>query len=141
MRIVWWMFAALVGAALVANLALVSARVSQNAEEALRSRTGVASTGLRTQMDLLDLRTSPRLAAFSPELIEATRPPADPAQPPTRPDERALRAAAAALHPEPDLLVPTRLLPESSAGTAELGRHLPRKRDSGLERRRGGRPG
>jgi hypothetical protein len=105
MRIVWWVFAALVGAALIANLALVSARVSQNAEDALRSRTTVASAGLRTQMELLDLRTSPRLAAFSPDLIEATRPPVDPAQPPNKPDERALRAAAAALQPEPDLLV------------------------------------
>jgi hypothetical protein len=105
MRIVWWVFAALIGAALIANLALVSARVSQDAEEALRSRTTVASAGLRTRMELLDLRTSPRLAAFSPDLIEATRPPLDPSQGPNRPDERALRAAAAALQPEPDLLV------------------------------------
>ena len=105
MRIVWWVFAALIGAALIANLALVSARVSQNAEDALRSRTAVASAGLRARMELFDLRTSPRLAAFSPDLIEATRPPLDPSQGPNRPDERALRAAAAALQPEPDLLV------------------------------------
>src|SRR5919108_2384818 len=105
MRFVWWVFAALIGAALIANLALVSARTSQNAEDALRSRLTVASAGLRTQMELLDLRTSPRLAAFSPELIEATRPPADASQPANRPDERALRAAAAALQPEPDLVV------------------------------------
>jgi hypothetical protein len=105
MRFVWWVFAALIGAALIANLALVSARTSQNAEDALRSRIKVASSGLRTQMELLDLRTSPRLAAFSPELIEATRPPPDTSQPPGRPDERALRAAAAALQPEPDLLL------------------------------------
>ena len=105
MRIVWWMFAALIGAALIANLALVSARVSENTEDALRSRTQVASAGLRTQMELIDLRNSPRLLAFSPDLIEATRPPLDPSQPPNRPDERALRAAAAASQPEPDLLV------------------------------------
>ena len=105
MRIVWWVFAALIGAALIANLALVSARVSENTEDALRSRTQVASAGLRTQMELIDLRNSPRLLAFSPDLIEATRPPLDPSQPPNRPDERALRAAAAASQPEPDLLV------------------------------------
>jgi len=105
MRIAWWVFAAIVAAALMVNLALVSARVSQNAEEALRSRVTVASAGLRTQMELLDLRSSPQKAAFSPDLIEATRPPADPAQAPARPDERALRAAAAALQPEPDLVV------------------------------------
>src|SRR5438309_1576869 len=105
MRIIWWMFAALIGAALIANLALVSARVSENTEDALRSRTQVASAGLRTQMELIDLRNSPRLLAFSPDLIEATRPPLDPSQPPNRPDERALRAAAAASQPEPDLLV------------------------------------
>jgi hypothetical protein len=105
MRIAWWLFATIVAAALVVNLALVSARMSQNTEEALRSRVTVASAGLRTQMELLDLRSSPQKAAFSPDLIEATRPPADPAQPPIRPDERALRAAAAALQPEPDLVV------------------------------------
>ena len=33
MRIAWWVFAAIVAAALMVNLALVSARVSQNAEE------------------------------------------------------------------------------------------------------------
>jgi hypothetical protein len=105
MRFLFWVFAALIGAALVANLALVSARMSQNAEDALHSRVAVASAGLRTQVELLDLRTSPRLAAFSPELIEATRPPADAAQPAARPDERALRAAFAGLQPDPDLLV------------------------------------
>jgi hypothetical protein len=105
MRIAWWVFTAIVAAALMVNLALVSARVSQNTEEALRSRVTVASAALRTQMELLDLRSSPQKAAFSPDLIEATRPPPDAAQPPARPDERALRAAAAALQPEPDLLV------------------------------------
>src|SRR3989442_5496022 len=104
MRMRFWFFAAVVAAALAANLALVSARIAQNADEALGSRLAVASAGVRTQIELLDLRTSPRTAAFSPELIEATRPLADASQP-ARPDERALRAAAAALQPEPDLLV------------------------------------
>ncbi len=104
MRMRFWFFAAVVAAALAANLALVSARFVQNADEALGSRLAVASAGVRTQIELLDLRTSPRTAAFSPELIEATRPLADASQP-ARPDERALRAAAAALQPEPDLLV------------------------------------
>src|SRR5918911_3496404 len=105
MRIAWWVFAAIVAAALMINLALVSARVSQNVDEALRSRITVASAGLRMQMELLDLRSSPQKAAFSPDLIEATRPPGDVMQGALRPDERALRAAAAALQPEPDLVV------------------------------------
>ena len=105
MRKRFWLFAALVAAALAANLALVSRRFAQSTEEGLGSRLTVASGGVRTQLELLDLRTSPRLAAFSPELIEATRPPNDSAQQPGRPDERALRAAANALQPEPDLLV------------------------------------
>ncbi len=100
-----WTFAALVAVVLVANLALVSARLAQTVEEGLASRLTVASGGLRTQIELVDLRSSPRIAAFNPELIEATKPGADASQQPSRPDERALRAAAAALQPEPDLLV------------------------------------
>src|SRR5712692_8552084 len=100
-----WTFAALVAVVLVANLALVSARFAQTVEEGLASRLTVASGGLRTQIELVDLRSSPRIAAFNPELVEATKPGADASQQPSRPDERALRAAAAALQPEPDLLV------------------------------------
>src|SRR5256714_7934332 len=102
MRSRFWLFALLVAAVLAANLALVSARFAQTSEEALGSRLTVASGGLRTQIELVDLRGSPRIAAFNPELIEATKPAG---QQPARPDERALRAAAAALQPEPDLLV------------------------------------
>ena len=104
MRTRLWTFCALVAAALVANLALVSARFAQTTEEGLGSRLTVASAGVRTHLELLDLRISPRTAAFNPELIEATKPAGDPSQPP-KPDERALRAAAAAVQPEPDLLV------------------------------------
>jgi hypothetical protein len=93
----FWTFAALVAMALAANLALVSARFAQTIEEGLASRLTVASGGLRTQIELL--------AAVNPELIEATKPVADASQQQSRPDERALRAAAAALQPEPDLLV------------------------------------
>src|SRR2546423_5169074 len=102
MRSRFWLFALLVAAVLAANLALVSARFAQTSEEALGSRLTVASGGLRTQIELVDLRGSPRIAAFNPELIEASKPEG---QQPARPDERALRAAAAALQPEPDLLV------------------------------------
>jgi hypothetical protein len=105
MRTRFWTFAALVALALVANLALVSARFAQTIEEGLGSRLTVASGGLRTQIELLDLRISPRIAAFNPELIEATKPAGEASQQPSRPDERALRAAAAALQPEPDLVV------------------------------------
>jgi len=98
-----FLFALLVAAVLAANLALVSARFAQTSEEALGSRLTVASGGVRTQLELVDLRGSPRIAAFNPELIEATKP--EGPQQPARPDERALRAAAAALQPEPDLLV------------------------------------
>jgi len=105
MRTRFWTFAALVAVALVANLALVSARFAQTIEEGLASRLTVASGGLRTQIELVDLRSSPRIAAFNPELIDATKPVPEGPQQQSRPDERALRAAAAALQPEPDLLV------------------------------------
>ena len=82
MRTRLWTFCALVAAALVANLALVSARFAQTTEEGLGSRLTVASAGVRTQIELLDLRISPRTAAFNPELIEATKPAGDPSQPP-----------------------------------------------------------
>jgi len=104
MRTRFWTFCALVAAALVANLAVVSARFAQTVDEGLGSRLAVASAGVRTQIELLDLRISPRAAAFNPELIEATKPAGDPSQP-SKPDERALRAAAAAVQPGPDLLV------------------------------------
>src|ERR1700730_6614616 len=99
MRIRFWIFAALVFAALVAHLALISPRIAQTAEDTLRSRLAAASAGVRTQIELIDLRTSPRAAALSPEVIETLRDPA------SRPDDRALRAAAAHFQPEPDLLV------------------------------------
>ena len=105
MRSRFWLFCLLVAAALAVNLAVASRRLAQDAEEGLGSRLTVASAGLRTQVDLLDLRISPRTAAFSPELIEATKPSADALQQPARPDERALRAATAALQPDPDLIV------------------------------------
>jgi hypothetical protein len=104
MRTRFWTLCSLVALALAANLALVSARFAQTLEEGLSSRLAVASAGVRTQIDLLDQRISPRPAAYNPELIEATKPPGDPSQP-GKPDERALRAAAAAVQPEPDLLV------------------------------------
>jgi hypothetical protein len=104
MRSRFWLFCLLVAAALAANLAIASSRFAQDAEDGLASRLTVASSALRAQIELADLRTSPRIAAFSPELIEATRPSADASQQPARPDERALRAAAAALQPDPDLI-------------------------------------
>jgi hypothetical protein len=93
--------ALLVAAGLAANLAFVSTQVARAGDESLRSRLAAASSGVRAHLELLDLRSSPRFAAVSPELIEATRPPADAG----RPDDRALRAAAAALQPDPDLLI------------------------------------
>jgi hypothetical protein len=100
MRIRFWIFAALVLAALGAHLALLSPRVAQTAEDTLRTRLATASAAVRTQLELLDLRTSPRAAAVSPELGEALRASGD-----ARPDDRAVRAAAALLQPEPDLLL------------------------------------
>ena len=105
MRTRFFLFAAAVATALAVHLGLVSPRIAQTAEETVRSRLALASSGVRTQLEVLDLRISPRLAALSPDLIDATRAPVDPSQPPGRPDERALRAAAAALQPEPDLLI------------------------------------
>ena len=99
-----WIFAVLVAAALVLHLAVLSAKAAQSGEDNLRARLAQSGTALHAQLELLDARLLPRAVAAAPDLIEATRPPADPTQPLARPDERALRAAASALSPEPDLL-------------------------------------
>ena len=99
-----WIFAGLVAAALVLHLAVLSAKAAQSGEDNLRARLAQSGSALHAQLELLDLRLLPRAVAAAPDLIEATRPPADPTQPLTRPDERALRAAASALSPTPDLL-------------------------------------
>jgi hypothetical protein len=104
MRMRTWIFALLVALVFAANLALVSTRVAQTGEDTVRARLAQAANGLRAQMELVDARLSPRAAAEVPELAEVTRSPTDPTQPAVRPDERALRAAASALAPEPDLL-------------------------------------
>src|SRR5947209_7969790 len=104
MRIRTWIFAALVALMLAANLALVSLRIAQTGEDSVRARVALASSALRAQIELVDARLSPRAVASVPELVEATRPPVDPTVPLGRPDEKALRAAASALQPEPDLL-------------------------------------
>jgi hypothetical protein len=97
-------FAALVAIALALNLARLSLSIAQTGEDTLRARLATATGAFKAQMELLDARLSPRAVAEVPELIEATRPPADPTQPLGSPDERALRAAASVLQPEPDLL-------------------------------------
>jgi hypothetical protein len=98
------MFTAVVGLALAANLVLLTPHVVQAAEEGLRARVAVASSGLKAQLDLIDARLAPRGLAQNAELLEVLRPP-DPSVPAPRPDERALRAAVAVLASEPDLLV------------------------------------
>ncbi|HEX4385030.1 MAG TPA: hypothetical protein VH083_18860, partial [Myxococcales bacterium] len=104
MRIRTWILAAVVAAAFAINLGLVSLRIAQTGEDTVRARLAQSANGLRSQLELIDARLSPRAAAEVPELADATRSPADPAQPMVRPDDRALRAAASALAPEPDLL-------------------------------------
>src|SRR5579859_5181584 len=99
-----WIFAALVFAALTLHLAILSAKVAQTSEDNVRARLSQSGSALRAQLDLLDARLSPRAVAATPDLVEATRPPADPTERLSRPDERALRAAASALSPEPDLI-------------------------------------
>src|SRR4051812_25737960 len=99
-----WIFAVLVAAALALHLVVLSAKVAQSAEDGVRGHVALSTNALRAQLELLDARLSARAVAEVPELIEATRPPADPTQPLSRPDDRALRAAASALSPEPDLL-------------------------------------
>src|SRR5207237_147602 len=83
-----WIFAALVAAALALHLVVLSAKAAQTGEDNIRAHLALSTSALRAQ----------------PDLLEATRPPADPTQALARPDERALRAAASALQPEPDLL-------------------------------------
>ena len=99
-----WIFAVLVAAALVIHLVLLSAKAAQSGEDNLRARLAQSTSALHGQLELLDARLVPRAVAAAPDLIEATRPPADPTQPLARPDERALRAAASALSHAPDLL-------------------------------------
>lgn len=104
MRARLWIFTALVALALALNLARVSLSIAQTGEDTMRARVASATTALRAQLDLLDARLAPRAVASAPDLVEAVRAPADSTQPPPRPDERALRAAAAVLAPEPDFL-------------------------------------
>jgi hypothetical protein len=99
-----WIFAFLVTVALAVHLVLLSAKAAQTGEDNIRERLAQSTSGLRAQLELLDARLAPRAVASTPDLVEATRAPADPVQPLVRPDERALRAAASALSPEPDLL-------------------------------------
>ena len=101
-----WTFTFLVAMALGVNLVLLTPKVSQMAEETVRTRLATASNAFRAQVDLADARLTPRVAAAAPELIDALKPPADPTLPVPKPDEKALRAAAAAAQPvEPDLLI------------------------------------
>ncbi len=101
-----WTFTFVVGLALGVHLALLSPKVAQTAEDGLRARLATASNALRAQLDLADARLAPRAAALAPELAEALKPPVDPTLPLPKPDEKALRAAAAAFQPvEPDLLI------------------------------------
>jgi hypothetical protein len=104
MRIRTWIFAFVVAVMFTVNLGLLSLRVAQTGEDTVHARLAQSASGLRAQLELIDARLSPRSAAEVPELADVTRSPADPAQPMVRPDDRALRAAASALAPEPDLL-------------------------------------
>ena len=101
MRARIWIFTAVVTLALALNLARVSLSIAQTGEDTMRARVAAASTALRGQLDLLDARLAPRAVAMMPDLIEVVR--GGEGQPPTRPDERALRAAGSVLAPEPDL--------------------------------------
>src|SRR5690242_13798548 len=101
MRARLWIFTALVALALALNLARVSLGIAQTGEDTMRARVAAASTALRGQLDLLDARLAPRAVAMMPDLIEAVR--GEDRNAPARPDERALRAAASVLSPEPDL--------------------------------------
>jgi hypothetical protein len=101
MRARIWIFTVVVAVALALNLARVSLSIAQTGEDTMRARVAAASNALRGQLDLLDARLAPRAVAMMPDLIEAVRG-AD-GQSPSRPDERALRAAGAVLSPEPDL--------------------------------------
>jgi hypothetical protein len=101
MRARIWIFTAVVALALALNLARISLSIAQTGEDTMRARVAAASTALRGQLDLLDARLAPRAVAMMPDLIEAVR--GEDRQPPARPDERALRAAASVLSPEPDI--------------------------------------
>ena len=101
MRARIWIFTAVVALALALNLARISLSIAQTGEDTMRARVAAASTALRGQLELLDARLAPRAVAMMPDLIEAVR--GDDRQPPARPDERALRAAASVLSPEPDV--------------------------------------
>lgn len=94
-------FAAVVAIALALNLARLSLSIGQTGEDTLRARLAMATSALKAQLDLVDARLPARAVAQVPDLIEATRAESGPA---ARPDERALRAAASALSPEPDLV-------------------------------------
>lgn len=97
-------FAAVVAIALGLNLARLSLSLAQTGEDTLRARLATATSALKGQLETLDARLSPRAVASVPDLVEATRAPADPTQPLGNPDEKSLRAAMSALQPEPDLL-------------------------------------
>lgn len=94
-------FAAVVAIALALNLARLSLSIGQTGEDTLRARLAMATSALKAQLDLVDARLPARAVAQAPDLIEATRAESGPG---ARPDERALRAAASALSPEPDLV-------------------------------------
>jgi len=100
-----WIFAALVAAGLVAHLALLTPRIAQTAEDAMRSRVSVASAGLKKQIELIDAITSPRAVANSQDLVDLLKAPTDVTAPMPKPDERTLKAALSAAGAEPDLLV------------------------------------
>lgn len=114
-----WISTAVAALGLAALVVLLTPRIGQAAEEALRARLAAASSGVRAQIELVDARLSPRGIAHSAELAEALQqaplaagasapppaPGAGPLPPPAaRPDDRALRAAAAMAQPEPDLI-------------------------------------
>jgi hypothetical protein len=102
-RITAWSLTAVVGLSVAANVALITPRIAQTADESLRARLASSASALRAQLELLDARLAPRGLAQNLELAEAFRAPAEGAPLP-RPDERALRAAAAVASPDPDLL-------------------------------------
>jgi hypothetical protein len=102
-RITAWILTAVVGLGVAANVALVTPRIAQTADESLRARLAASASALRAQLELLDARLAPRGLAQNVELAEVFRAPAEGAPVP-RPDERALRAAAAVASPDPDLL-------------------------------------
>ena len=74
MRVRFYLFAAIVVIALAAHLALLTGRVSQVSEDAMRSRLATASAAVSMQIALIDATLSARGAAQSPSLADATRP-------------------------------------------------------------------